>query len=401
MSTEIQYAGVIFKDENGNVGKVNGLSETDVTTVQTALDDMIAVKEQASNAIKTAGKAEAQAEANLEIINNNLVPHLVALDNKVGVVVDTSTSPYSAVNATSTRYGAVRLATGDTTQDTGNAVVPDINLTKTLIENATPGASQYKSVAQMHNHIYRGADLLSDGHFSDLPSLLTAIRNGDFSDIYVGDTITTTVDYMDAGVSLLVTFAVAGLDLIPNVNGRSGMHNVCLVNTAPLFSQSYSMNNSATSAGGFKGSAMYTETLPVAVNSLAGNTSAPFYGYLLTHNERLSSAVNETASSMAYPGWTGASSDLTAVDVSVNLLSDVEVFGAPICSSSCYDNATVVKLPLFDLFENDLVANNFQTSFWLRNVSNSTSFGVAQDLFTPTSGVATASHGLVVRFFIG
>lgn len=401
MSTDIQYAGVIFKDENGNVGKVNGLSEADVTTVQTALDDMIVVKEQASNAIKTAGKAEAQAEANLEIINNNLVPHLVALDNKVGVVVDTSTSPYSAVNATSTRYGAVRLATGDATHDTGNAVVPDINLTKTLIENATPGASQYKSVAQMHNHIYRGASLISDDHFSDLASLLTAIRNGDFSDIYVGDTIFTGIDYFGLGVSLVVRFMVAGLDLIPNVNGRSGMHNVCLVNTATLSSQSFSMNDTATSAGGFMGSTMYTETLPKLATALAGTSSTPFYGYLLTHNERLSSAVNETAVSMAYTGWTGASSDLTAVDTSVNLLSDVEVFGAPICSSSCYDNATVVKLPLFDLFENDLVANHFETGFWLRNVTNSTSFGVAQDLFTPTSGVATASHGLIFRFFVG
>lgn len=250
---------------------------------------------------------------------------------------------------------------------------------------------RYATVAQHHNHIFRCYDLLSEGHFSDVSSILTAIRNGKFSDIYVGDYFNVTVG------SSIEQFVVAGLDLYPRSDASK--HNVCLVSTPTILT--YEMNNTGTASGGFLGSKMYTETLPAKYTALAGTESAPFYGYILSHSERLSNTVNNDVASMAYPGWAGASSDLASTDITLNLLSDVEVFGAPICSSSCYDNATVVRLPLFMLFEPNVINMFSGHSFWLRNVSNNTSFGVASDVFTPTSGVATATHSLVYRFFVG
>lgn len=466
MAKDISYPSLYIKDLNGNVGYLRGLTFNDIEYVKKLRTDVNTAITTSENAVTKADNAQATAEANTDIINYSLKPQIASALYGANVLVDLNTKQVR--EPTHESYGAVKLANEFNLSDKTAGYVVDTALLATsndllkadvvstlngyaslsldqifsgaqkflgkvtfsgdtgavTLDDATDSSdhvastawvnkydkSRYLSLAQQHNHIFRGVDLLSDGHFSDVTAILTAIRNGDFSDIYVGDYFTVLQESApDAGTQSSVTYVVAGLNLLDSVNGTARAPNACLVTGTPLFGGLVkSMNSNATSEGGYKGSNMYTEILPQAYQVMAGSEGTPFYGYIKTHNERLSSAIDATLKSSAYAGWSGASSSLEATDVSLNLLSDVEVFGAPICSSSCYDNATVVKLPLFNMYERGMTMGInlgdtgwFSTSFWLRNVSNSTSFGIARDLQTPTSSIASDTHSVIVRFFVG
>ena len=259
--------------------------------------------------------------------------------------------------------------------------------------------TNWESTAQMHNNIYRGANLL-DGHFSSIADIMTAVRKGDFSDIYVGDYIPASFSCsIDTSVTS-TNFRIAAINLL---NARSGAWgstspNLCIV---PDKLGSAYMNSTNTTAGGYVGSYMYKTVLPAYYNALAGSSGKPFYGYIKTTTERLSTGIDTAKSCGGYSGWTGAVSSVSDyANQNLVLLNEPEVYGCKHWSSSEWDAETIaVQLPMFRLNPNT-ITNNGTIWWWLRAVPYGTGFCRVAETLIGSCSYASDVVAVRPRFFI-
>ena len=253
----------------------------------------------------------------------------------------------------------------------------------TELQSSSGGSSSGGDIAPSitHNGIYRGDNLLS-GHFASIADIITAVRAGDFSDIYIGDYIPATVDSTER------KFYVAGI----NKGGRPlkdsyyGVNNyLCMLYDAKTVAV---YNSDSTTDGGYVGSEMYTTTLPAMYTSLAGSSGTPFYSYVLTTKEYLESANSFSSITDGVTYTTGCK---------LVLLSEMEVYGALVYSSSTFDMISgAEQLPIFKF---SAFTNNFYS--WLRNVRGSKYFCCAN--FELFAYYRSADFQLYCRprFFIG
>lgn len=252
-----------------------------------------------------------------------------------------------------------------------------------------------KTVA-LHNNVYRGENLLS-GHFASIAAICTAVNSGDFSDIFVGDYIPATFTY--SGTSYTKNFRVAGIDIFLN-HGDSALTRHHLVIVPDDTGITSYMNSSTTSSGGYVGSYMYTTRLTGLYTALGGASGTPFYGHIISQRELLTNATDSVVST-GYTGWSGASSSWAWYDINLVLMSELEVYGAPVFSSSGYDTGNNKQLPLFRLRPDMIIGTFNRVWFWLRSVGYSTGFCLAGSGGDALS--AGASHVACVRprFLIG
>lgn len=253
----------------------------------------------------------------------------------------------------------------------------------TALQSSSSSSSSGGDIAPSitHNGIYRGDNLLS-GHFASIEAIITAVRAGDFSDIYIGDYIPATVDGTER------QFFVAGINKggWPIKDCYYGVNNyLCMLydsDTTAVY------NSGNTTYGGYVGSEMYTITLPAMYTSLAGSSGTPFYGYVLTTNEYLESA-NSFSSITDGVTYT--------TDCNLVLPSEMEVYGALIFASSKFDMINnVEQLPIFKF---STFTDNFYG--WLRNVYDSSDFCFARSGLRAYYNGAVLQLGCRPRFFIG
>ncbi len=269
----------------------------------------------------------------------------------------------------------------------------------TTIFDRLDDVSNWESTALMHNNIYRGANLLGDGHFASIAAVMAALRAGNFDDIYVGDYIPAS--YTVDGTTQTTNFRVAGINTL---NARRGEEwgtaspNLCLV-PAGVLGTSY-MNATNTTEGGYVGSYMYTTVLPKYYQALAGKSGTPFYGYLRATTERLSKSVDTTLASRAYSEWKGATNGVQDyTNQNLTLLSETEVYGHPAWSSCEWDEETMaVQLPMFRL--NPFSITEYWGGWWLRDVAGSLIFCSVNWYLYCGCGNASFVGGVRPRFFI-
>lgn len=263
------------------------------------------------------------------------------------------------------------------------------------------------NTAGFHNSIYRGKDITS--YFND-GSLYDRIAgtNGfaPFEDLYIGDFIkmprvvkVVGDDCDNSGTDIVkiagfnchwgnyYTYKKNHLDLIPDRN----------------FGDCQPMNNSTTTSGGYKGSKMHTTILgPIAT---AGNPNGTineqlydiFGSHLQTIKELVSSAV-DSARYNRFGQATGASSSWAWVDVQAVLMSEMEVFGGTIWSSSGFDTGTAKnQLPIFRLNTADLINSEY---YWLRDVASAEDFCFVGSHGDAYYNSADDGHDLRPRFTI-
>ena len=259
---------------------------------------------------------------------------------------------------------------------------------------SSDSANITKTVA-LHNNVYRGENLLS-GHFASIAAICTAVNSGDFSDIFVGDYIPATFIY--SGTSYTKNFRVAGIDIFLN-HGDSALTRHHLVIVPDDTGITSYMNSSNTSSGGYVGSYMYTTRLPGLYTSLGGASGTPFYGHIISQRELLTNVTSSVAST-GYTGWSGASSDWSWYDINLVLMSELEVYGAPVFSSSGYDTGNNKQLPLFRL-RPDMIGTFNRSWFWLRSVHDSTGFCGANGDGGATGNGASYVAVVRPRFLIG
>ena len=241
-----------------------------------------------------------------------------------------------------------------------------------------------------------------------------------FEDIYVGDyfkmsraisAYERTGQNQTTG-SQYVT--IAGLDTMMN-NGNQGngvnYHHAVMVagqgfGGTQHFGRSR-MNATNTTEGGYKASEMNTLVLGevTSTGSTAANATinqqlyAEFGSHLKTTRELVSNAVNATGYNR-FGSATGCSSKWDWISAQAVLMSEVEVYGATVWSSSGYDTGTAnVQLPLFAFSKQ---AQNNHSMYWLKDIASAIFFClVDRSGIANLYGASSANYYVRPRFILG
>ena len=204
--------------------------------------------------------------------------------------------------------------------------------------------------AGSHNSIYRGKYLGN----SVSTAQYTAIRNGTFDDLFIGD-------YWTIGG---INYRIAAFDYYLNTGDTNcAVHHVVIVPDQSLY-KSKMINNNGNTNGGYVGSILYTNGLNGAKTTIKN----AFSGHVLKHRLFLSNAASN-----------GAISNGVWLDSEVDLMNEHMVYGSMVygyssTTASYVVNAHVEKsqLPLFRLDPAKIVAN--RESWWLRDITLSSAF---------------------------
>lgn len=252
--------------------------------------------------------------------------------------------------------------------------------TKQIDASELPFALMDLANVGMHRMLFRGKNLGS----SITPEQKTAIQNGTFEDLWLGD-------YWVMGG---VKWRIADFDYWYNCGDSAfTSHHLVIVPDSSLYDAK--MNNSSTTAGGYVGSAMYKTNLAQAKSTI----SSLFSDSVLSHREYLITTV-----SSGYPSsgsWT---------DSTVDLMNEMMVFGGYMYTPS--GNGTIKvkrytssakQLALFMVAPMFIHSNSdgARTSYWLRDIANSTAFVCVSNYGAPQDTSATVESGVRPVFAIG
>lgn len=215
-----------------------------------------------------------------------------------------------------------------------------------------------------HRMVYRGKNLGTS--FTTEQS--QAVQDGTFTDMYVGDYWVINgktrrigdIDYfihcgdnVDLGHHLLIVDD--GVDL--SADG----------------STTHYMNDTDTTAGGFKGSKMWQSTIP---NKILPDITTAFGSHLFTHRECISNAVTE-----------GVPSGGEWVDTTYNIFNEAMYYGTVVNGvnsggSGLYNiGCSKNQIALFKLNQSSM---NRRNNIWLRDVVSASAFA-----FVLSSGYAS------------
>jgi hypothetical protein len=212
--------------------------------------------------------------------------------------------------------------------------------------------------------------------------------DGTFNDIYVGDVVTIQDGTYNA------KWVVAGFDTELNKGDTAlATHHISLIPQTYLFTAP--MNDTDTTAGGYAGSKMHKTTLVTVANNLKNALGS----HLLERRVLLSNSVNTSIASGAGAGYTGASNNWGWFSAFCTLLTEVQVYGSRVLSSSSYDiGEGCSQLPLFK-FVNHVYHGRF--NFWLRAVASSTTFARAGANGNTDNGRASNANAVRPLITIG
>lgn len=277
----------------------------------------------------------------------------------------------------------------------GNKHVPAGGSSKQILKWSVDGTaiwgdtlSTLENCAATHNGIFRGKDLTK---IYTVDQICARISSGTFEDLYIGDyfDITITSEYR---ANEVVRCVLAGFDTYLH-NGSASLekHHAAIV-PKNCFADAHQMNSTNTTgqsentanASGLKayaGSDMHNIVLPkyaTAISNAIGSS------HLIKRTTVLSNDMNPTTASCAGGGHTGASTGWEWYETYLQLLSEVQVYGTNVLSSSFFDTGeSNLQLPLFKLDSGakvckiggtDTVNASNRTWWWLKNVADSMGF---------------------------
>lgn len=250
---------------------------------------------------------------------------------------------------------------------------------KILATDAILAALHLVSV-ENHKRIFRGKNLGN----SLTPAQKTAIQNGTFEDIWLGD-------YWEING---VKWRVADFDYWYNC-GDTPFTNHHLVMVPETNLGTAKMNDTSTTTGGYTGSKMYTTNMNAAKSQIA----SAFGSNVLSHREYLINAVSN-----GYPSagaWT---------ESSIELLNEVMVYGCLVYTPAGNGTTTVkrytnsgTQLALFDVAPSFINATStgLRISYWLRDVVSAERFARVTDYGPVTDTAASLEYGIRPVFAIG
>lgn len=246
----------------------------------------------------------------------------------------------------------------DTTAKTVLGAIDELN-SKTIFANN----------AGFHNSIYRGKNLGT----SFTSAMSSAIQDGTFDDLFVGDylTINGTV------------YRIAGFNLIKNCGDTNfSGNNMCLVPDSALYNAR--MNSTNTTEGAYANSEMRTTNLEQATTKITTDFGS---SHVISYRDMLANATSNGQAS----GWTWT-------DCKVELMSEVMVYGTKVWGNSGYEVGCLnEQFPLFRLNPESI---HRRFSFWLRSVRSSASFALVGSYGLAGANTASDSYGVRPFFFV-
>ena len=161
------------------------------------------------------------------------------------------------------------------------------------------------------------------------------------------------------------------------------------------------MNDRDTTEGGYYNSKMKQEILPNVLNTYV---KPVFNNHVLTYNTLLSNSVNATILSGAGGRWQGSSDGWGWYESQIDLMSEANVYGVNVYSSSIYDTGIDNRqYAIFqlrpELINTDGTSHRF--GYWLKNVFTATNFAVADGYSYSHASSAFNSYNVRPRFLIG
>ena len=252
--------------------------------------------------------------------------------------------------------------------------------------------------AGAHNSIYRGKNLTN---VYTIDEICNRISNGTFEDLYIGDYFDKSIT-TDLGGTETVRLVLAGFDVMWNNGDTALTKHHAIVVPRDCFKTTAKMNETNTTVGGYAGSKLHTEVLPVYAEALKNVLN----NHIITHRELLTTAISETGNSNAGAGYTGYASNWEWKDCDLRLMSEVQLYGCTVFSSSFYDvgNANI-QFPLFRLAPDMKVArlghNGGRYWQWLSAVASAAAFALCHDIGSSNHGDAAGDGGVRPYFCIG
>lgn len=226
-----------------------------------------------------------------------------------------------------------------------------------------------------HKLVFRGKNLGN----SVSTAQKTAIQNGTFDDIWLGD-------YWSINN---ITWRIVDIDYWYNVGDDKFSYHHLVVMPDELLYQS-SMNTTSTTAGGYTGSAMYKTGLTNAKSTI----NSAFGSNVLQHREYLITTVTS-----GYPSagsWQNSTIDLP---------NEPMIYGSYIYTPSSGGNTDVkrytaskTQLALFRLCPRFIVSGS---GYWLRDIASATHFARVDGQGGATSTGGANSFGVRPVFAIG
>ena len=362
---------VSFKDMTVYTQKENSFfGAADANQMNTAMNELATnitgVAQNAAAANTAAETAASKATAAAASATNAANFASAAANAKSSATSSASSASTSASTASSKATAAATSATNAANSATA-AANSAAKLDTLLYNNA--GA---------HNSIYRGKNLGT----SVTSAQYAAIKAGTFDDMYIGD-------YWAING---VTWRIAAFDYYYNTgNGttadgtavpRCTAHHVTIVPDVRLYAAR--MNETATTAGGYVGSVMYTASLSEAKTTINNAFGA---AHILSHGRLLCNAVTDGAPTGK--GWYFST---------VELMTERNVTGARIVGAAGAGSISVdsKQFPLF-------VHNPYFISYdgyWLRDVATATYFVYCNSSGFAEGGSATYIGGVRPAFSI-
>lgn len=263
------------------------------------------------------------------------------------------------------------LATREENPKNGAIMLWDENK-KRLVSGSTPDAIidansrfEYKDITAMF----------------DAGTVSQDIANNDFSKYSLGNYIKKTItipaykngtdDIPDTTVTVRIVFAHFNLfysgelpDVgVPytedNYSNTMTPHIACIICDLP----NCAMNSSDTAVGGYLNSYMHSTFLSGRVLTALSGIGITISDHLVKHKKLLTNSITNT----------GCSNDWVWKDEYISLMSEIQLFGSIVWSSSGYDTGEAnEKLAIFNFIRpNKLFGNR---NIWLRNVDSTAGF---------------------------
>lgn len=269
-----------------------------------------------------------------------------------------------------TEYSAV------TRFDNGDILIKDgTGGTKKIL--ARDAAIDFQGLISVENHrnTYRGKSLGS----SISAAQKTAIQNGTFDDLYIGDYWTLSG----------VVYRIADMDYWYNCGDTQfTKHHLVMVPDNSFYNAQ--MNETNITTGGYVGSKMYTENLNQAKTTIR----TAFGDMLLTRREYLTNAVTDGRPTAG--AW---------FDSNVELMNEIMVYGchvyAPMGNGVTVPNKYTTCKQQLALFQLNPKMLNRRYTFWLRDVVSAAAFANVASNGNASYYGASYSHGVRPAFPIG
>ena len=231
--------------------------------------------------------------------------------------------------------------------------------------------------AGFHNSIFVDKDITD---LFESGELYTRISDGSFKDLFVGMHFTANYDGTDK------VFRIAGFNIYKSSSGIYSNHAV-IVPDSTLRSNSMMDTNSTT--GGYKSSVMKTDILD-GDTGVYEKLNSIFGSHMFSYHIKITNTVNST---------TGVSSSSLSVISYVDLMSEMDVFGSIINSSSRHDiGSDRTQLPLFTLAPEYISCGSM---WWLRGIASMTQYAYVTLMGYSDIDLASNIKYIRPRFLIG